>query len=144
MKKVIFFLFICSMLACKKETTPSDITNYYWVLKTAVISPAKVINGKTTTDYKNAFGEGSCMTNYTLNFLTTGVYQRSSNGSLCDMLANTNDQKWTREGDIITLNNNYANIKQLNISGKLMLETTTFTENNVNYTIVYTYSATKK
>ncbi|TKC12910.1 hypothetical protein FA048_04645 [Pedobacter polaris] len=146
MKRLILFICVCSFLSCKKNNKAEEnITDYYWVLKTAVITPAKIINGKSTTDYKNALGEGSCLaSNYTFNFLSTGIYQVSSNGSLCDMVANNNDQKWSKDGNVITLLNNYAAIKQLTVSGNVMLQTTSFTENNVNYNIIYTYSAIKK
>jgi hypothetical protein len=145
MKKLILIICVCAFISCKKENASENITDYNWVLKTAVINPAITINGKTSTDYKNILGDGSCLaSNYTLAFLTTGIYQIGSNGALCDMIPNSKDQKWTKEGDLITLSNSYGNASSLTVSGNTMLQTTSFTQNNVNYTVVYTYSAKSK
>ncbi|RZK52546.1 MAG: hypothetical protein EOO91_19140, partial [Pedobacter sp.] len=59
---LVLALFLVA-LGCKKQTASEDITAYKWVLKTAVISPAITVNGKTTTDYKNSLGEHSCLAN---------------------------------------------------------------------------------
>jgi len=143
MKAFLVLALVFLSLGCKKENAADNITAYNWVLETAVINPAITIGSKTGTDYKNLQGEGSCLaSNYTMIFLSTGIFQISSNGALCDMVANTKDQKWAKEKNKITLTgNNYLNYNPLIVDGNTMVQTNTFTQNNVNYTVVYTYKA---
>ena len=145
MKKLILFILLCSFFACKKDPA-QDITKYSWVLEKAVVSPAITVNGKATTDYKNAYGSESCLaSNYTYTFLNTGIFQVSSTGALCDMVANNETQKWVKNGDEIRLSgSNSYGIQLFIVTDNFMKNTSTFTNNGVNYTVDYTYKAKSK
>jgi hypothetical protein len=136
MKKLLLIIFIAAgLLSCKKNAEDNP-TQYDWVLETATVTPALTFNNKTSTDYKAVLGEESCMKNYTLTLYESGSYVFSSNGALCDMFVpDLNKQKWTREGDVITLtNNNY--IQTLKVVNNTLVESRTFTQNSVTYTVV--------
>jgi hypothetical protein len=144
MKRLVLLLCICAFISCKKDAA-KDITKYHWVLDKAVVTPAMTVGGKTTMDYKNINGPHSCLANdYTYIFLTTGIYQVSSNGALCDMAMNSSSQKWTKEGDKITLKNGYGSNIEATVEGNKMEQTSTFSKEGITYTVKYTYKAKSK
>lgn len=144
MKKLILFLCICTFICCKKDAA-NHITKYRWVLDKAVVTPAMTVGGKTTTDYKNINGAGSCLaSNYTYEFLANGIYQVSSNGALCDMVGNSDSQKWTKEGAKITLTNGYGRNSEATVEGDRMEQTSTFSKEGITYTVNYTFKAKSK
>lgn len=145
MKKLLLYFCICFSFACKKAAD-EDITKYKWVLEKAVINPAITVNGKATTDYKNAYGSESCLaSNYTYTFLKTGIFQVSSTGALCDMLTNDETLKWEKNGEELRLSGSHIYGMQLfTVDKNSMRNTSTFTSNGVNYTVDYTYTAKSK
>ncbi|WP_379087262.1 hypothetical protein [Pedobacter sp. UC225_65] len=144
MKKLVLLFCICAFISCKKDAA-KDITKYRWVLDKAVVSPAMTVGNRTTTDYKSINGPHSCLANnYTYVFLTTGTYQVSSNGALCDMVANSSSQKWTKEGDKIILANGYGSNREATVEGNKMEQTSTFSKEGITYTVKYTYKAKSK
>lgn len=139
----MFLLIVLSALSCKKDTA-ENITANNWVLETSTINPAYTVNQKTSTDYKNIYGSGSCYaSNFTYSFLDSGIYTVSSNGALCDMVANTNDQKWTRIGDTITLTSGYGT-ESMKISENRITQTSSFDDKGVHYTVVSIFAPVKK
>ena len=85
---------------------------------------------------------GACLNyNYTLAFKSDGTYTLSSNGPLCDMLANTAAQKWTKEGDKVTLTHPYIPTIVATIDGDNLVYTTSSTNGSVSYSIVYKFEA---
>lgn len=144
MKKLGLFLCLCTFFSCQKDAA-NHITKYRWVLDQAVVTPAMTINGKATTDYKNKNGSGSCLaSNYTYVFLASGIYQVSSNGALCDMAPNSDSQKWTKEGDKITLTHGSGASREATVDGNKMEQVTTFSEGGTTYTVKYTFKAKSK
>lgn len=140
MKRVVLFCCFLTLFACKKENI-EDVTSVKWVLETAVVTPAMTVNGKTSTDYKNIYGAGSCLaSNYTYVFLKSGIFEVSSNGALCDMVANTTNQKWTKQDDQLILNGT----SRFTIKGNTIENIAAFTANGIDYTVVYTFKAKTK
>lgn len=139
MKKLIVFVAICLIMACKKDSPADDVTAYSWVLRAQVISPAITINGKTSTDYLSFQNPEGCTKNHTLSFYSNGVFARGSNGALCDMVANSDQQKWTKEGNQLILNDKTVLI----LNDNTLTGTSTLNYNGANYTITSTYTATK-
>ena len=144
MKKLILFLAIVSAIACKKDSADEDVTKYNWVLNTATVSPAITINGKTSTDYKNILGEHSCYaSNYTINFLENGLFTISSTGALCDMIPNSDQFKWTRDGNELTLN--YGNLSEtFTLNGNTMAQVKQINYQGTNHSLTLKFSASKK
>lgn len=103
MKKLLLIICVCIVFSCKKDNASENITAYNWVLKAQIISPAITIDGKTSTDYLSLQNPEGCTKNFAYAFLETGIFTFGSNGALCDMIANTNSQKWKLEEDQITL-----------------------------------------
>jgi hypothetical protein len=143
MKKLILVIcFLAALTSCKKESV-DDITKQDWVLETAVVTPALTVNGVTSTDYKNIFGSGSCLaSNYTLIFHEDGSFGFGSNGALCDMLASSKLDTWTRDGSTITLKNRFGKETVLTLDNNIL----TYTENTggpavTGYTVFYTFKA---
>ncbi|WP_443937040.1 hypothetical protein [Pedobacter sp. MW01-1-1] len=143
MKNLIILFLILLTFGCKKEssTTIENLYDYTWPLATATISPAKVIDGKSVTDIKTAYGPNACLNNnYTLVFKSNGSFAFTSTGPLCDMIS-FDKATYTRNGNEITLNMGYgANLDQkATLKGNTIVQLYTFTENGVNYTITYTF-----
>lgn len=133
---------------CKKDAS-EDITSYNWVLKTQVVAPAITVNGKTTTDYLSLQNPSGCTKNFTFTFFKTGIFAVSSNGALCDMLANNDAQKWKLEGSEVILD--YGNIGpsgsaivKLNIDKNRLTRTSILTADGKDYSLTTTYIAQKK
>ncbi|KQR71777.1 hypothetical protein [Pedobacter sp. Leaf176] len=141
MKKLFLILVLFTAFGCKKKSiNPEDITQYEWLLSTATISPAMVINGKPETNFKTMSGPSGCLnSNYTLSFSKDGSYAFSSNGPLCDMISFRN-AKYTRNGNEITLNDGGAQPSKYILSGNSITNKYTFEQNNVSYTVTYIYN----
>ena len=133
------------LLSCKKDAS-ENITAYNWVLKTQVVSPAITINGKPSTDYLSLQNPEGCSRNFTYSFLESGIFAVGSNGALCDMVANSNSQKWKREGDqlILEYNNVVSPSSPLKINSNSLTQKATITVNGANYFLTSTYTAQKK
>ena len=144
MKNVLFVLIMFLFFGCKKEQKVDNVTAYNWVLTTAVVSPAMTINGKSETDYLAIAGEPCYKYNYTISFFENGVYAISANGPLCDMVPNSNIQKWSKSGNVITLNNGYGASTQLIPAGNNLIQTFNTTNLGVNYKIVFVYKPKSK
>lgn len=145
MRNILFAALILLSFSCKKENASENITGYHWVLKAQVASPAVTLNGKTSTDYLSLQNPEGCTKNFAFTFFANGVFGVSSNGALCDMVANSDRQKWTREGDQITLDyGGGASPATLTIKGNIMVRTDNITMNGTTHTIVSTYKAEKK
>lgn len=145
MRNIFLFIIAGLFFSCKKDNTTANITDYNWVLKAQMISPAITINGKTSTNYLSLQNPDGCSKNFTYVFYESGLFEFSSNGSLCDMIANSKSQKWKREGDQITLD--YGNVGStvliLKVTGNSLVRTSEFTSNGEKYTLVSTYLASK-
>lgn len=145
MKKVLLIAAICLAFACKKKTilNADDITAYKWPLASATITPAKVVDGKSETNFMLMSGSSSCLNNnYTLSFSKDESYAFSSNGPLCDMISFKN-AKWTKNGNEIKLDDGFGHTSIYNLSGSTITNNHVYTENNITYTINYTYTAKK-
>ncbi|RYG19981.1 MAG: hypothetical protein EOO07_05770 [Chitinophagaceae bacterium] len=139
MKKLLLLFGICISLACKKDI--ENLTNERFVLREATISPAMVINGKAETNAMTMYG-GACLNyNYTLTFKGDGTYTISSNGPLCDMLANTSAQKWSKEGNKVTLTHPYVPTIVATIDGDNLVYTTSSKNGGVSYSTIYKFEA---
>lgn len=144
MKKLLLLLLVSVSFACKKNGD-ALLTKNYWVLESATIKPAITIDGKTSTDYKKLSGSGSCLANdFTYDFMENGVYTVSSNGSLCDMVANSNAQKWTQKGDQITITNQLALSGTFTLSGQYLVQKGMMQKDGVNHEISYIFKAKSK
>lgn len=172
MKKLILFVCVCALFACRgenKSTTVADtplststtpeptattetsanaklpaLTDYKWVLSSAIVTPKMTMNGKTSSDYMALEGEKSCIANeYTLIFLENGIYQKSSSSPSCTMLPNTDDQKWSIAGNKITLTNKYGASNPFIFNGNTITQDADVVNKGVNYKIAYTYKAVK-
>ncbi len=139
MKKLILLILVCTSFSCKKDI--ENLADESFVLRKATISPAMVVNGKAETNAMTLSG-GACLNyNYTLTFKGDGTYTISSNGPLCDMLANTSAQKWTKEGNKVTLTHPYIPVIVATIDGDNLVYTTNSSNGGVNYSIVYKFEA---
>lgn len=141
MRAVLILALIFLTTGCKKNSTTANITEYNWVLKAQVISPAITVNGKTSTNYLSLQNPDGCSKNFTYVFYENGIFEFSSNGSLCDMIANSKLQKWKRDGDQITLD--YGNVGAteiiLKVKENALIHTSQFTSNGKDYTLASTY-----
>ncbi|MFD0940087.1 hypothetical protein [Pedobacter boryungensis] len=142
MKRLILFVCICALFSCKKEKV-EDITKYNWVLKTQVVKPAITIDGKTSTNYLSLQNPDGCSKNFTISFHDNGVFSVGSNGSLCDMVANSNAQKWKKEGDQITLDYGNGPGAPLTLKENTLVATSTFPNNGATYSLTSIYVAVK-
>ncbi|MBC6111788.1 hypothetical protein ACFOG5_15030 [Pedobacter fastidiosus] len=145
MKKVLLIATICLVFACKKKTiaTVDEITAYSWPLTSATITPAKVVNGKPETNFMLLSGSSSCLNNnFTLVFSKDGSYSYTSTGPLCDMISYKN-AKWTKNGNEIKLDDGFGHTGVLNLSGNTITDTYVYNENNITYSVNYTYTAKK-
>ncbi len=143
MKKLILLICVATgLLSCKKDAA-DDITKYDWVIESATVTPAVTINGKTSTDMISLSGSGSCYTNLTLSFLENGIFIVGSNGALCDMVPNNNNQKWAKDGDVIKLTTDYGT-RQLTLKGNMIIETGTYSDNSGTHELVSIYKAKSK
>jgi hypothetical protein len=173
MKKLVLFVCICVLVACRGENKSSSITDttttaltdskpsvsetvtptnfkiagltdFKWVLSSAIVTPAMTMNGKTSTNYMDLEGKGSCLGGgYALTFLETGIYQSSSNGASCKMPPNNDDQKWSLEGDTIILKNKYGSSNPYIFKGNTIVQNVSIVNNGVTYKIDYTYKSVK-
>jgi hypothetical protein len=145
MRAFLVLALIFLTIGCKKENTTENITDYNWVLKAQVISPAITINGKTSTNYLSLQNPEWCSKNFTYVFYESGLFEFSSNGSLCDMIPNSKSQKWKREDDKITLDygNAGSTIVILKVEGNSLIHTSEITSDGKKYTLVSTYLASK-
>jgi hypothetical protein len=144
MKKLLLLLLVSFSFACKKKGD-AILTKNYWILESATIKPAITIDGKTSTNYLMLSGSGSCIANnFTYSFMENGIYTVSSNGSLCDMVANSNSQKWIQNGDQITIMNQYALNATFTLSGQYLVQKGTMQKDGVNHEISYIYKAKSK
>lgn len=134
MKNWLLIVVVCGFMSCKKEI--NDITTVKWDLQTATVNPAYSVNGKKTTDYKSI---GNCLSGYMLSFYGDGTYEFSSSNPLCEMKSQEKRFKWTRSGDKITLDSPSPTVATIK-KNKLTYESS-FTSNNVNYKLVFTYKA---
>lgn len=146
MKIFLFAALILFSFSCKKDNASENITDYNWVLTAQVVSPAITINGKTSTDYLSLQNQEGCTKNFGYAFNDKGIFTVSSNGALCDMVANSDQQKWRREGDelILEYNNVISPSSPFKISENSLSQTATITVDGANYTLTSTYSAQKK
>lgn len=145
MKKLFLIICVCIVFSCKKDNASENITAYNWVLKAQIISPAITIDGKTSTDYLSLQNPEGCTKNFAYTFLETGIFTFGSNGALCDMIANTNSQKWKLEEDQITLDygNGSSATPPLKVNENTLTQTSTITVNGTNYSLTSTYVAQK-
>ena len=145
MKKLLLIICVCIIFSCKKDNASENITAYNWVLKAQIISPAITIDGKTSTDYLSLQNPEGCTKNFAYTFLETGIFTFGSNGALCDMIANTNSQKWKLEEDQITLDygNGSSATPPLKVNENTLTQTSTITVNGTNYSLTSTYVAQK-
>ncbi|RZL53665.1 MAG: hypothetical protein EOO93_20740 [Pedobacter sp.] len=145
MKKLLLIICVCIVFSCKKDNASENITAYNWVLKAQIISPAITIDGKTSTDYLSLQNPEGCTKNFAYTFLETGIFTFGSNGALCDMIANTNSQKWKLEEDQITLDygNGSSATPPLKVNENTLTQTSTITVNGTNYSLTSTYVAQK-
>lgn len=142
MKKLILFVCICTLFSCKKEKV-EDITKYNWVLKTQVVTPAITINGKTSTNYLSLQNPEGCSKNFTISFNESGIFSVGSNGALCDMVANSNAQKWKKAGDQITLDYGNGPGEPLTLKENTLIRISSITNNGETYSLTTTYLAIK-
>ncbi|PWS32449.1 hypothetical protein [Pedobacter paludis] len=145
MKKILLIVTICLAFACKKKTVSEvvDITTYNWPLASATITPAKVVDGKSETNLMLISGSSACLNNnFTLVFSKDGSYAFTSTGPLCDMISFKN-AKWTKTGNEIKLDDGFGHISIYNLSGNIITNNYVYTENNITYTVSYTYTAKK-
>lgn len=139
MKRLFFVICCLSLLACKKEIT--NLNGQAFLLKKATISPAMIINGKAETNAMTMYG-GACLNyNYTITFKDDGTYTISSNGPLCDMLANTSAQKWSREGNQITLTHPVIQTIVATIDGQKLTYSIKSNQGGITYTTEYRFEA---
>ncbi|TCC93522.1 hypothetical protein EZ428_01760 [Pedobacter frigiditerrae] len=145
MRAFLVLALIFLTIGCKKDNTTANITDYNWVLKAQVISPAITINGKTSTNYLSLQNPEWCSKNFTYVFYESGLFEFSSNGSLCDMIPNTKSQKWKREGDQVTLDygNTGGTVVILKVKGNSLIHTSEITSNGEKHALVSTYLASK-
>lgn len=145
MRAFLVLALICLTIGCKKDNATENITEYNWVLKAQVISPAITINGKTSTNYLSLQNPEWCSKNFTYVFYESGLFEFSSNGSLCDMIPNSKSQKWTRDGDQITLDygNAGGTVVILKVKGNSLIHTSEITSNGEKHALVSTYLALK-
>lgn len=143
MKRFLIVALILLSLSCKKDNASEDITAYNWMLKTQVVSPAIKINGKTSTDYLSLQNPEGCTKNFTYGFMESGVFTVSSNGALCDMVANSDQQKWEKNGDQLKLDFGSGMIRTLTVQKNSMIQTANITVDGANYTLTSTYTAQK-
>lgn len=143
MKKVWLLLLICTSLACKKSGS-DDITQYNWVISSAVVTPAMTIDGKTSTNFLEIANSSTCFTGLTYVFQTNGVFVTGSNGPLCDRAPDGPNQKWTREGNIVKLNYGGTDTRQGALTGNKLIIVDKYTQNNVEYTVAFTFIAKDK
>lgn len=145
MKKLILFICICTLFACNKDDASANITAYNWVLKAQVVSPVITIDGKTSADYLSLQNPEGCSKNFTYTFYDTGIFSVSSNGALCDMVPNSNSQKWSLTGDelILESNNVISSSSPLKLNKNTLTQIATITVSGVNYTLTSTYKAQK-
>lgn len=145
MKSFLVVALILLSFSCKKDNVSENITKYNWVLKAQVANPAVTLNGKTSTDYLSLQNPEGCTKNYTLVFYANGIFAAGSNGSLCDMLANSEERKWKREGDQIVLNYDLGTaVTALTIKGNTLTQISDITLNGSTHTVTSTYIAEKK
>eukprot|EP00388_Colpodella_angusta_P010612 GDKJ01027556.1.p1 GENE.GDKJ01027556.1~~GDKJ01027556.1.p1 ORF type:complete len:148 (+),score=7.02 GDKJ01027556.1:206-649(+) len=142
MKKLVLLLIVLSFLACKKDKV-EDLTKYNWILKSAIVTPGKLYDGKLETDYIKT-DPSTCLHNsFAINFEKNGTYSYSSNGPLCDLPANDGTLKWEKNGNNVSLINTRSNNITINanLESTKLTYTTTFNDSNVgtNYTIVWTF-----
>jgi len=141
MKRIIGLLLLFTVLSCKKQSEDT-LTSSDWLLESATVSPAMTIGSKTSTDYKNLFGPGSCLaSNYTLSFNNNGTYTSGSNGALCDLLVSTEASKWSIDGNTINLSGSGGFKQTATLANKSLTYTSVSTNNDVTYTIVYIFKA---
>jgi len=144
MKAFLVLALIFVTLGCKKDNTTENITAYNWVLKKQVVTPAITINGKTSTNYLSLQNPEGCSKNFTYVFYENGAFEYGSNGSLCDMMANSKLQKWKRDGDQVTLDyGNSGTTYSLEVKGNALTNTSEITSNGEKYTVISTYIAVK-
>jgi hypothetical protein len=141
MKILIGLFLLFTLLSCKKQ--PDNIlTTKDWVLESATVNPAMTIGNKTSTDYKNLLGPGSCLSsNYTLKFNTNGTFNGHSNGALCDLLVPSEPNKWSREGNMIRLLGSSFN-EVATLADQSLTYTSVSTIDMVIYTTVYIFRST--
>lgn len=141
MKKLLLLICVCTALSCKKDSN-DVLDNKSFTLQSATVSPGILINGKLETNYMAMAGSSACLNyDYTLTFKNDGTYTLSSRGPLCDMVANTNSQKWTKKGDQVTLTHAALNTIVATLKGNKLSYTLSSPIGIVNYTVVYEFIA---
>lgn len=146
MKNKLAFLGAVSILAffgCKKDLS-EDITQYHWVLKSQTVTPAITLNGKTSTDYLSLQNPQGCTRNNTLSFSENGVFYVSSNGALCDMLANNDSQKWIKTDQKLLLKYGDGYEVEHVVEKDKMINTSTMVIGDKSYSLVTIRKAEKK
>ena len=99
-----------------------------------------MVNGKAESNAMALYG--ACLSyNYTLTFKGDGTYTISSNGPLCDMMANTSAQKWSRDGNKVTLSHPLIPTIIATLDGDNLVYTTSSTNGGVTYSTVYKFEA---
>ncbi|HTM99904.1 MAG TPA: hypothetical protein VL088_14210 [Pedobacter sp.] len=141
MKKILLLICICTVLACKKGGK-DDLINQSFVLRAATVSPAMMINNKAETNYMTMSGASACLNHdYTITFKKDGTYAISSKGPLCDMVANMGTQKWTKEGDKVTLTHPYGAAIVASLKDGKLIYSSSLPSGGVTYEIVYQFEA---
>jgi hypothetical protein len=144
MENFLIVALILLSFSCKKNNASEDITGYNWVLTAQVVSPAITIDGKTSTDYLSLQNPEGCTKNFGYTFNDTGIFTVSSTGALCDMVANSDQQKWEKDGDQLKLDFGRGMVRTLTVQKNSMIQTATITVDGANYMQTSTYSAQKK
>jgi hypothetical protein len=146
MKKLLLILTVCLAFGCKKKDSEAnvEITNYNWILQSAVVSPALQIDGKAETNFMTMAGPSGCLnSNYTLNFANNGAFAITSTGPLCDMISFQN-AKWTKTGSEIKMDDGFGHISIYTLDGQKITNKYVFDQNNTTYTVTYVFTAKSK
>jgi hypothetical protein len=139
-KLILFISFAVMAFGCKKDKT-EDLTAYRWVLSAQTVNPEMTIGNKTSKNYLSMQNPEGCTKNFTYRFSTNGTYSASSNGALCDMLANSDKQVWSKEGNVLTLalNGFVSSSKTLTITNNTLIEDAMFEQGGKTYQIKSIY-----
>jgi len=138
MKKLILILTVCLAFGCKKDLDKT-LTKKDWRIESVTVSPAMTVGKKTSTDYIELMGPGSCESNSMISFSKDGTYTSGSNGSLCDLLADNSIKTWKRDGDQIFLS--VMPESPMTLKGDRLIQTTS---NPAVAGIIYTFVSVYK
>lgn len=141
MKKLLFVLAVISVVACKKDAEKILVENQ-WEISAITVNPALTVGNKTTTNYLEYVGPGSCDANNRLTFSDNGKFIQVFGGALCDREAidpaKENSVTWKKDGHQIIVSSMPDNPYVL--QDNILTQTRTLTKiAGSTHTLMYVY-----